>query len=70
MTNRLWRPVLRTDLAMPVARWLVMFVRRSGGQSQFSAQPTLQAADRALQAWIVEHPTTNWTCRRWRVTWR
>lgn len=51
---------LGRELAMLVARWLVMFVRRSGGQSQFSAQLTLQAADRApireLQTWIVEHP--------------
>jgi transcriptional regulator GlxA family with amidase domain len=38
---------LGRDLAMLVARWLVMFVRRSGDQSQFSAQLTLQAADRA-----------------------
>lgn len=48
------------DLALQVARWLVMFVRRPGGQSQFSAQLAAQTATRAplaeLQAWIVEHP--------------
>ena len=43
-----------------VARQLVMFLRRPGGQSQFSAQLAVQAADREplreLQAWIADHP--------------
>ncbi len=51
---------LGRELAMLVARWLVVFVRRAGGQSQFSAQLSAQAAERPslrdLQAWIVEHP--------------
>jgi transcriptional regulator GlxA family with amidase domain len=51
---------LGRDLAMLVARYLVVFVRRAGGQSQFSAQLSVQAAERPtlrdLQAWIVEHP--------------
>ena len=48
------------ELALEVARQLVMFLRRPGGQSQFSAQLAVQAADREplreLQAWITEHP--------------
>jgi transcriptional regulator GlxA family with amidase domain len=51
---------LGRDLALEVARWLVLFVRRPGGQSQFSTQLRAQAAERAplrdLQTWIVEHP--------------
>ncbi len=52
---------LGRKLAMQVARSLVMFVRRSGGQSQFSEPLKVQSAERAplrdLQAYIVEHPT-------------
>jgi transcriptional regulator GlxA family with amidase domain len=48
------------DVALEVARQLVMFLRRPGGQSQFSAQLAVQTADREplreLQAWITEHP--------------
>jgi len=51
---------LGRDLALTIARHLVMFVRRAGGQSQFSAQLAVQAAERApireLQAWITDHP--------------
>lgn len=47
------------DVAMRIARHLVMFVRRPGGQSQFSALLELQATDRRpmrdLQAWMAEH---------------
>jgi transcriptional regulator GlxA family with amidase domain len=47
------------DLALRVARQLVLFLKRPGGQSQFSAQLKVQAADReplrALQAWIADH---------------
>jgi transcriptional regulator GlxA family with amidase domain len=47
------------ELALRVARQLVLFLRRPGGQSQFSAQLTVQAADREpireLQAWIHDH---------------
>ena len=47
------------ELARTVARELVMFVQRPGGQSQFSAQLEHQRAERAalakLQAWIPDH---------------
>ena len=43
--------------ALEVARWLVVFVKRPGGQSQFSAQLAAQTADREplreLQDWIA-----------------
>ena len=46
-------------VALEVARWLVVFVKRPGGQAQFSAQLAGQSADRAplreLQAWIADH---------------
>ena len=46
-------------VALEVARWLVVFVKRPGGQAQFSAQLAAQAADRAplrdLQAWMADH---------------
>jgi len=51
---------LGRDLALAVSRWLVMFVQRPGGQSQFSSQLAAQVADRAplreLQGWIADHP--------------
>jgi transcriptional regulator GlxA family with amidase domain len=51
---------LGREVATAVARQLVVFVRRAGGQSQFSAQLAAEAAERApirdLQAFIVEHP--------------
>lgn len=51
---------LSRDVATAVARWLVVFVRRAGGQSQFSAQLSVQAAEREpirdLMAFIMEHP--------------
>jgi transcriptional regulator GlxA family with amidase domain len=47
------------DVALQVARQLVMFVTRPGGQSQFSAQLAVQSADREplreLQVWIADH---------------
>jgi len=46
-------------LARDVARELVLFLKRPGGQSQFSAQLQLQLADRApiaeLQSWMEDH---------------
>ena len=43
--------------ALEAARWLVMFVKRPGGQSQFSAQLAAQTAEREplreLQDWIA-----------------
>ena len=48
------------DLALATARALVVFLRRPGGQAQFSAQLAVQFADhqplRELQAYILEHP--------------
>jgi transcriptional regulator GlxA family with amidase domain len=45
--------------ALEVARWLVLFVRRSGGQVQFSTHLTAQLAEREplreLQTWIAEN---------------
>jgi transcriptional regulator GlxA family with amidase domain len=53
---------LGRDVALTVARWLVLFLRRPGGQSQFSAQLQAQVAERNairdLQQWIVDHPET------------
>jgi transcriptional regulator GlxA family with amidase domain len=47
------------DAALWIARHLVLFLRRPGGQSQFSAVLDLQAAEREplrdLQAWVAEH---------------
>jgi len=47
------------DLALTVARWLVMFLKRPGGQSQFSVQLASQQAEREplrdVQSWVIEH---------------
>jgi transcriptional regulator GlxA family with amidase domain len=47
-------------MALAVAQWMVVFLKRPGGQAQFSAQLSTQMADREplreLQAWIFEHP--------------
>jgi transcriptional regulator GlxA family with amidase domain len=47
------------DVALAVARELVMFLRRPGGQSQFSVQLSTQQADREpireLQRWVADH---------------
>jgi len=51
------------DVALAVARQLVMFLTRPGGQSQFSTQLAVQAADRRplrdLQVWIADHLTAD-----------
>jgi transcriptional regulator GlxA family with amidase domain len=48
------------EVALAVARELVMFLRRPGGQSQFSVQLSAQVADREplreLQRWIADNP--------------
>jgi len=48
-----------STLALEVARELVLYLRRPGGQSQFSAALNLQASDRQpfrdLGAWVLEH---------------
>ncbi len=47
-------------VALAVARELVLFLHRPGGQSQFSAQLATQMAERQpirdLQTWMLEHP--------------
>jgi transcriptional regulator GlxA family with amidase domain len=47
------------ELALTAARWLVLFLKRPGGQSQFSTQLASQTAShepiRDLQWWILEH---------------
>jgi transcriptional regulator GlxA family with amidase domain len=47
------------ELALGVARGLVLYVRRPGGQSQFSAQlrgqPARREPLRELQSWVLEH---------------
>jgi len=50
-------------VALTVARELVIFLKRPGGQSQFSTQLEVQAADgqplRELTAWITDHPAAD-----------
>jgi transcriptional regulator GlxA family with amidase domain len=50
---------LGRDAALTVARALVVFLRRPGSQSQFSAQLSAQLADRQplreVQQWIADH---------------
>jgi transcriptional regulator GlxA family with amidase domain len=53
------------DLALTVARDLVVFLRRPGNQTQFSAQLRAQTAHRQplrdVQQWITEHPDADLT---------
>jgi transcriptional regulator GlxA family with amidase domain len=50
---------LGRETALEVARWLVLFVKRPGGQAQFSAQLAAQTAEREplreLQQWIPDN---------------
>jgi transcriptional regulator GlxA family with amidase domain len=54
---------LGRDIALAVARRLVLFLRRPGNQSQFSAQLAAQVAHRDtlrdVQQWISDHPETD-----------
>ncbi|GGL78802.1 transcriptional regulator [Streptomyces fumigatiscleroticus] len=54
---------LGRDVALSVARHLVVFLRRPGNQAQFSAQLAAQTARREplrdVQQWITEHPAGN-----------
>jgi transcriptional regulator GlxA family with amidase domain len=47
------------EVALQVARQLVLFVKRPGGQAQFSTQLATQSAEREplreLQAWMADH---------------
>jgi transcriptional regulator GlxA family with amidase domain len=51
---------LGRDVALSIARHLVVFLRRPGNQAQFSAQLAAQTAQREplreVQQWISEHP--------------
>ncbi len=48
---------LGRTVALAVARYLVMFLKRPGGQAQFSATLALQGAERfdALHGWMAAH---------------
>jgi len=50
---------LGPELAREIARHLVLFVQRSGGQAQFSAQLAAQRPERAtlaeLESWVADH---------------
>jgi transcriptional regulator GlxA family with amidase domain len=50
---------LGRDVALETARWLVLFVRRPGGQSQFSSHLRVQAAEREPLRDLQEWMTTN-----------
>ena len=47
------------ELAVEIARWLVLFLQRPGGQAQFSSHLSTQLAERRplreLQSWIADH---------------
>ena len=49
------------ELSVFVAKYLVMFLKRPGGQSQFSTYLTFESSNRLdlreLQAWIIANPT-------------
>ncbi len=51
---------LGREVALIVARWLVLFLKRPGSQAQFSAHLAAQLTDRDplrdLQHWIIDHP--------------
>jgi transcriptional regulator GlxA family with amidase domain len=51
------------EVALAVARELVLFLKRPGGQAQFSAQLQAQLAVREplrdLQAWMADHPAAD-----------
>ncbi|MEV4330867.1 GlxA family transcriptional regulator [Streptomyces sp. NPDC049597] len=54
---------LGREVALTVARHLVVFLRRPGGQAQFSAQLAAQTARRdplrEVQHWVSEHPSAD-----------
>ncbi|GAA3183200.1 MULTISPECIES: GlxA family transcriptional regulator [Streptomyces] len=56
------------EVALAVARDLVVFLRRPGNQAQFSAQLAVQTARREplreLQQWITEHPEADLSVER------
>lgn len=54
---------LGPEAALEVARWLVVFVKRPGGQSQFSAPLATQTAEREplreVQEWVRANPAAD-----------
>src|SRR4029450_5354716 len=54
---------LGREIALETARWLVVFVKRPGGQSQFSSHLTAQVPGRAplkdLQEWMTANLGTD-----------
>ncbi|MFH8368025.1 GlxA family transcriptional regulator [Streptomyces sp. NPDC018031] len=54
---------LGRDAALRIARHLVVYLRRPGNQTQFSAQLAAQTAQRLplrdVQSWIAEHPAAD-----------
>ena len=50
---------LGTDVAREIARWLVVFLQRPGGQAQFSShlatEPVSRASLRDLQSWMADN---------------
>ena len=50
---------LGREIAVEIARWLVLFLQRPGGQAQFSAHLSAQVAERRplreLQSWIADN---------------
>lgn len=54
---------LGPEIAREAARWLVLFLQRPGGQSQFSshleAQPARREPIRELQAWMADNLTAD-----------
>lgn len=59
---------LGAPVAVQVAREMVLYLRRPGGQSQFSAALTLQSSDRSpiadLQAWMLENLSADLSVER------
>ena len=56
------------DFALATARELVMFLKRPGGQAQFSAQLSVQLAEheplRELQSFVADHPAEDLSVER------
>jgi transcriptional regulator GlxA family with amidase domain len=50
---------LGREIAVEIARWLVLFLQRPGGQAQFSSHLSMQLAERRplreLQSWIADN---------------
>jgi transcriptional regulator GlxA family with amidase domain len=59
---------------LAVAKRLVVFFKRPGGQRQFSAELLAQAAPQGvagqLTAWLRPRLRSRWTSSRWRRRWR